>query len=102
MDELHIIESANEYGIIREFFIEENNLITKVTYDAEPMLRYAAAMRAETRGQRWGDGRSVGLIPFPVLNEINQRIPGSEERKRTILRYVRENPDMCTFEKFLK
>lgn len=102
MDDFHIIESANEYGISRDIRVEGDSAITKQTYDAEPMLEYAAKMRAETQSASWGNGRFVGVIPYAELNRINAEHQGAEARKHAILSWLRDNPKLVTFDKFLK
>ena len=102
MDDFHIIESANEYGIGRDIRVEGDNVITKQTYDAAPMLDYAAKMRTETAGDRWGNGHFVGVIPYAELNKINAEFSGAEQRKHAILAWLRDNPKLVTFDKFLK
>lgn len=102
MDDLHIVESADEYGIAKELKIEDNNLITKYTYDAQPMIAAAEQARIATAGKRWGDGQFVGVIPMAELQRINQTYQGAEERKHAILTWLRDNPKLVTFDRFLK
>jgi hypothetical protein len=102
MDELHIAESANEYGISKDMRIEDGNLITRHTYDAQPMLEAAAQARTMSEGRRWGDGQFVGIIPFAELTRINETHSGAEARKHAILTWLRDNPKLVTFDKFLK
>ena len=102
MDDLHVIESANEYGISKELRIEDGNLITRHSYDAEPMIEAAHQARVMSEGRRWGDGQFVGIIPMAELTRINQTFQGAEERKHAILSWLRDNPKLVTFEKFLK
>ena len=102
MDELHIAESANEYGISKDMRIEDGNLVTRHTYDAQPMLEAAAHARTMSDGRRWGDGQFVGIIPFAELTRINETHSGAEARKHAILSWLRDNPKLVTFDKFLK
>lgn len=101
-DDLHIVESANEYGIAKELKVEDGNLITKYSYNAEPLLQFAQQARTMSEGKRWGDGQFVGVIPYAVLNQINETYQSSEERKHAILTWLRDNPKLVTFDKFLK
>jgi hypothetical protein len=102
VDDLHIIESANEYGIKREVKIEGDEIHSNLTYDAAPLIEYASMLRSETAGHRWGDGHFVGVIPMAELQRINTTYQGAEERKHAILSWLRDNPKLVTFDKFLK
>ena len=102
MTDFHIIESANEYGIARDVRVEGDNVITKQTYDAAPLLKFAADARIANEGKRWGDGHFVGIIPIAELTRINEMYQGAEARKHAILSWLRDNPKLVTFDKFLK
>ena len=102
MTDFHIIESANEYGIARDVRIEDAHVITKQTYDAEPLLKFAADARIANEGKRWGDGQFVGVIPIAELTRINETFKSAEERKHQILAWIRDHPKLVTFDKFLK
>lgn len=102
MEDFHIIESANEYGVARDIRVEGDSIITKQTYDAQPLLEAAHSARIASAGERWGDGRFVGIIPMAELTRINETYSGAEERKHHILAWLRDNPKLVTFDKFLK
>ena len=102
MDDFHIIESANEYGITRDVRVEGDQIVTKQTYDAQPFLDVAHAARIATAGDRWGDGHHIGFIPMAELVRINDTYQGSEARKQAMALWLRDNPKLVTFEKFLK
>ena len=95
-------EGVDAYGVRKEVTLEDNQAVTKLTYDAEPMLEQAHAERVQTAGQRWGEMRKVGVIPMAVLNEINTRVQGASERQAEIFLWLKRNPAMVTFDKFLK
>lgn len=95
-------EGVNEFGIHRQITLEGDQAITKLTYDAEPMLEYAAAARSETAGDRWGDGHFVGIVPMAEVTRINQTCQGAEERKLQMLLWLKANPKLVTFDKFLR
>lgn len=97
-----IDEGVNEYGIKREIILEGDQAVTKLTYDAEPLLEAAAAERKATAGERWGDMRKIGTIPMAELTRINDTYKSEAERKAQILLWLRANPYMVTFDKFLK
>lgn len=95
-------EGYDAYGVHTAVTFEGDQAVKKLTFDAEPMLQQAAAERAATSGERWGDGRKVGTIPMPVLNMIYQNYKGREERERQILGWLRMNQAFVSFDKFLK
>jgi hypothetical protein len=97
-----IDEGVNQFGVQREIILEGDQAVTKLTYDAEPMIRAAHDARIASEGQRWGDGHFVGIIPIAELTRINDTYKSSEERKHKILSWLRDNPKLVTFEKFLK
>jgi hypothetical protein len=101
-EDFHLVQSADHYGVTTEMMIEDGNFISKQTYDAAPMIEAAAAARVANEGKRWGDGQFVGVIPMPELQRINQKYQGAEERKHAILTWLRDNPKLVTFDKFLK
>ena len=78
----------------------ENAVQFVKTYDAEPFLEHAAAARAATDGERWGDMRHVGTIPMAELSKF-YRQDGGFDHKRCIA-WIRSNPAFCTFSKVLK
>lgn len=95
-------EGYDPYGVHTSITLEGDQAVKKLTFDAEPMLREAAAERAFTAGDRWGDGRKVGTIPMAVYGHIMQTIQGREEREKAILGWLRANQAFVTFDKFLK
>lgn len=95
-------EGVNQFGIHRQITLEGDQAVTKQTYDAEPMLEYAATMRAATAGDRWGNGHFVGVVPMVEVVRINNTYAGAEERKRQMLLWLKNNPALVTFDKFLK
>jgi hypothetical protein len=101
-DDFHLAQSADEYGVSTEMMIEDGYFISKQSYDAAPMIEAAAAARVASDGKRWGDGQFVGIIPMPELQRINNTYKSAEERKHQILSWLRDNPKMVTFDKFLK
>lgn len=95
-------EGYDAYGVHKAVTFEGDQVVTKLTYDAEPMLEAAHAERVATAGERWGEMRKVGTIPMAVLNKINTDYPSVLERKAQILLWLKANPKLVTFEKFLK
>ena len=97
-----IDDGVNAYGIRRQIILEGDQAVSKLTYDAQPLLEAAHNARIATAGDRWGDGHFVGVIPIAELTRINAAYPGAEERKHQILSWLRDNPKLVTFDKFLK
>jgi hypothetical protein len=97
-----IDEGFNAFGIRREITLEGDQAVTKLSYDAEPLLEYAASARTSTAGDRWGNGHFVGIVPMAEVTRINQTYAGAEERKRQMLLWLKANPKLVTFDKFLK
>jgi hypothetical protein len=97
-----IDEGVNEYGIRRQIILEGDHAVTKLTYDAAPLLESAQAERNATAGERWGEMRKIGVIPMAELTRINDTYKSEVERKAQILLWLKANPYMVTFDKFLK
>lgn len=97
-----IDEGVSPYGVKRELIIETDQVVEKLTYDAAPLLEAAHAERVFTAGQSWGNGQKIGVIPMAELDRINSTYASSDERKFQILLWLKNNPRMVTFEKFLK
>jgi hypothetical protein len=96
-------EGVNEYGIRRQIILEGDQAVTKLTYDAAPLLEEAHARRVHTAGDRWEDGHThVGFVPMAELTRINDTYKSAEERKAQVLLWLKANPYMVTFDKFLK
>ena len=93
-------EGLDAYGIRKQVTFEGDQAVTKLTYDAEPILEACQAERNATAGERWGDGRKVGSIPMAVYNQV-LKIPGATERQVFILKWLKTNPAFVTFDKFL-
>ena len=95
-------EGVNIHGVRKQVTFEGDQAVTKLTYDAEPMLNEAHNARVQTAGQQWGEMRRVGVIPLTVLNHINATVQGSLERSAEVMLWLQRNPKMVTFDKFLK
>lgn len=95
-------EGTNAFGIRREITLEGDQAITKLSYDAEPLLEHAAEMRHLTASDRWGEGHFIGIVPMAELTRINETYQGAEERKRQMVLWLKANPKLVTFDKFLK
>lgn len=98
-----IDEGFNAFGIHRQIVLEGDQAVTRLTYDAEPLLEEAHARRVASAGDRWGEGHThVGFVPLAVMAHINETYQGSEERKIQMFLWLKRNPALVTFDKFLK
>lgn len=97
-----IDEGVNDFGVRREITLEGDQAITKLSYDAQPLIDHAADLRAMSAGDSWGNGHFIGIVPMAELTRINETYQGAEERKRQMVLWLKANPKLVTFEKFLK
>ena len=102
IDSFEVDEGVGAYGVRKQVKFEGDQVVTKLSYDAQPLLEAAHAERTATAGDRWGEMRKVGTIPMAELNRINAAYPGAEDRKIQILLWLKANPALVTFDKFLK
>lgn len=96
-------DGVHAYGVHKQVTFEGDQVITKLTYDAAPLLEAAKAERNATDGNRWGEGigTKVGTMPMAVYAQL-MKIQGAEERSKFAHRWLLENPAFVTFNKFLK
>ena len=96
-------DGVHAHGVHKQVTFEGDQVVTKLTYDAEPLLEAAKAERIATSGNRWGEGvgTKVGTMPMAVYAEF-MKVQSAEERQKFILKWLRENPAFVTFDKFLK
>ncbi len=88
-------------GVHTRVHFEDGQIIHEKTFDAEPYLKAAAEARANSQGQRWGDGRVIGTLPPLALARI-QAIKDPDERDKAVITFFRENPAFVKFDKALK
>jgi len=93
-------EGVNRHGIHTELIFQGDEVIKSQTYDAQPFLEAAHRARVETAGQRWGEMRKVGTIPMAVYAKAME-IQDQQERQKYVLGWLKANPLMVTFDKFL-
>ena len=79
---------------------DANRMAIQKTYDAEPFLKRAAEMRAQTEGERWGDLRYVGTIPDAELATMLRQDGGIDMVR--VRAWLSQNPALVTFSKYLK
>lgn len=89
-----------QLGIKTTLHEVEGRTVFQKTYDAEPFLKVAAEHRALTDGQRWGEGRFVGTIPPAELATMMRR--DGTIRPEAVTAWLKANPAMVAFSKFLK
>lgn len=95
-------DGYHAYGVHKQVTFEGDQIITKLTYDAQPFLERAHAQRVATASDRWGEGigTKVGEIPMVIAAEA-MKLRG-EERQKFLLNWLKANPAFVTFDKFLK
>ena len=98
-----IDEGVDLFGTHKQIIFEGDQIVTKRTFDAAPLLKQAAERRAATSADRWGEGLGThaGIIPMAVYADA-MAIQGNEARQKFILGWLRRNPAFVTFDKFLK
>ena len=94
-------EGMDRHGVHTSLIFQGDEVVKKRTFDAEPYLEAAQAERTATAGERWGEMRKVGSIPMAVYAEV-LKIQDQNERQKYVLNWLRQNPAMVTFDKFLK
>ena len=100
-DQFEAIEAPDPYGVGRKITIEGDQIISKLTYDAAPLLESAADDRRNTQGEKWGEMRKIGTIPMAVYCQYLV-IKDVAQRRKLLLDWLRANPAFVTFDKFLK
>lgn len=94
-------EHDAQTGITSIVHETDNGAVTiEKQYDASPFLQTAAEMRNATAGDRWGEMRHIGFIPMAELATM-MRQDGQLDKKR-LHAWLKANPAMVTFDKFLK
>lgn len=78
----------------------ETKVAIEKKYDSTGFLEMAAARRAATAGERWGEIRHIGSIPMAELATM-LRQDGRLDMKR-MAAWLRANPKLVTFDRFLK
>jgi hypothetical protein len=89
-----------ELGIHTKVHKDERKVVFEKTYDAEPYLDYAKALREKTSGQGWGEGRIIGTVPEAVVSEFMRKGIKGKELAKELTAWVRANPKMICFDKF--
>lgn len=79
---------------------DADRMVIQKSYDAKPFVDLAAAVRAETEGQKWGEMRHIGFIPNAELATM-MRQDGTIDQKRVVA-FLKANPMLSTFSKALK
>ena len=96
-------EGVDQFGTRKQIIFDGDQVVSKRTYDAEPLLKEAHAARVAPEYDKWGEGLGtrIGTIPMAVYADAIA-IQNSEERRKFIMNWLRENPAFVTFNKFLK
>lgn len=92
--------SYNPYhGVKTTYWLHDDSLIVRKTFDAEPFKKYAAEQRAVTRGERWGETRKIATIPPAMYGQLIRDGIAFDEKRMT--QWLKEHPDLVVFEKAL-
>jgi hypothetical protein len=94
-----ISEFDAETGITTTVHDLDGKTVFQKTYDAQPFIDTASAVRADTDGQRWGEMRHVGFIPMAELGTMMRQDGGLDQKR--MLAFLRANPMLATFSKVL-
>lgn len=95
-----ITEHDAETGITTTVHDLDGRTVIQKTYDAKPFIETAAAARAATDGQKWGEMRHVGFIPMAELATMMRQDGGIDQKR--VIAFLRANPMLATFSKVLK
>lgn len=87
-----------EQGIATRVHQDDGKTVIEKTYDAEPLLEYAAAMRQNTQGESWGEGRIIGTVPMAIVGQFMRQDGGIDTKRLT--QWIRENPAFICFDRF--
>lgn len=93
-------EYDSDLGIQTKVHTDEGKTVFQKTYDAEPYLDYAKALREKTAGQNWGEGRIIGTVPEAVVSEFMRKGIKGKELARELTLWIRANPAMICFDKY--
>ncbi len=101
MDNVNIVLPTTKQGVTASVSLEGDSIITKHSFDMEPLLKEAEQARIATSGLGWGDGRVVGTIPL-YMASVFMQIKDKDERKKRIFDYLKENSSLIKFDPFRK
>jgi hypothetical protein len=87
-------------GIKSTLKVEGDQMVSKQTYDAEPILKACHDARVLSEGKRWGDGQTAFKVPLAVLYDIHQRFDSVIERQAQLMIWIRNNPKFIAFDGF--
>lgn len=93
-------EYDRETGLKTKVHDVDGKITIQKEWDSELFKREAHARRVESEGKRWGELKHVGFIPNAELS-VMLRQDGRIDTKR-VRKYLKENPDLVTFSKYLK
>jgi hypothetical protein len=88
---------VSKIGTQKKVFIEDGAAISRITFDAEPYLKRAKALREAQEGMRWGDGKVVGVVPDAVINYLYLNSQNEGERQKATIQWLSENPAYITY-----
>jgi len=88
-------------GVRTQYVFEGDQVVCKKTYDAEPYIRRAQELRAQNEGQRWGNGKAVGVIP-PWVQPQLEAIKDDKQREKATKQFFRENRVFLAYDAYLQ
>ena len=78
----------------------DGKTVFQKTYDGQQFRDAAAEMRANTDGEKWGEMRHVGTVPIAELATMMRQDGGIDQRR--LVAWLKANPALVTFNRFLK
>lgn len=87
-------------GAKTTYWLHDDSMIVRKTFDAQPYLDAAAEERAVTSGERWGETRKIAHIPPVIMGQLMR--DGILFDQKRMKAWLKENPAFCTFEKALR
>ena len=96
LERFTVDEGTDANGVHKQVTFQDDQYVTKLTFDAEPILKEAEATRQSTEGQPWGEGKVVGKLPLAVMNQL-MAIQDRTERDVATMNWLRNNPAFITY-----
>ena len=84
-------------GMVREVFEEDGAIITKRTFDVEPLKNLMAEERAHSAGRKYGEVHKLGTIPPHVYAQMIK--DGRAKNPAAMVKWLEENPVFKSIDK---
>lgn len=92
-----IDEGVDANGVRKLVHFGGDDVVTQLQFDAEPILREAALLRQQNQGKKWNEGKTVGMIPLAVINQM-MTIKDRTEREVAMMNWLKLHPKFITYE----